>query len=148
MREFKYKLNDQEKILLSRIYKLDKQIETYIKNHKNEDMNKLIPKTDFIKKSNELYKLNNTNYDEYTSLMIDSFNLKSLENEINNYDRKNIELSKIIEITSIEVKDKSYMELEDLSNDINKENQIVNELHNNYLDLNTFVESIKKSFIF
>lgn len=59
MREFKYKLNDQEKILLSRIYKLDKQIETYIKNHKNEDMNKLIPKTDFIKKSNELYKLMN-----------------------------------------------------------------------------------------
>ena len=48
-------LTDQEKIILSRIYKLDKKMGTFIKNHSNESMNKLIPKTDFIKNTNELY---------------------------------------------------------------------------------------------
>ena len=53
---YKIELSDKEKILLSRIYKLDRQIETYMNNHKDISMNKLLPKTDFIKRSNELYK--------------------------------------------------------------------------------------------
>ena len=48
-------LNDNEKILLSRIYKLDKQIKAFMIHHKDESMNKLLPKTDFIKKANDLY---------------------------------------------------------------------------------------------
>ena len=51
----KEKLKDEEKILLSRVYKLDRQIQVYIKHHKNESMNKLLPQTDFIKKANLLY---------------------------------------------------------------------------------------------
>lgn len=50
-------LNDQEKILLSRLYKLDRQIGAYMMHHKNISMNKLIPQTDFIKKANDLYKM-------------------------------------------------------------------------------------------
>ena len=49
-------LTDQEKIILSRIYKLDRQIAIYIKNRPNESTNKLLAKTDFIKKANALYK--------------------------------------------------------------------------------------------
>lgn len=49
-------LPDKDRILLSRIYKLDRQIETYMKNHENMSMNKLLPKTDFIKKANNLYQ--------------------------------------------------------------------------------------------
>ena len=48
-------LNDQERILLSRLYKLDRQINAFILHHKNMSMNKLLPKTDFIKKANMLY---------------------------------------------------------------------------------------------
>lgn len=48
-------LDDQEKIMLSRIYKLDRQIGAYIIHHKDMSMNKLLPKTDFIKKANMLY---------------------------------------------------------------------------------------------
>ena len=48
-------LSDQEKILLSRIYKLDRQIGSFIIHHKNMSMNKLLPQTDFIKKANNLY---------------------------------------------------------------------------------------------
>ena len=43
-------LTDEEKILLSRIYKLDKKIATFMRNHANESMNKLIFQTDFVKK--------------------------------------------------------------------------------------------------
>ena len=50
-------LNDQEKILLSRLYKLDRQIGAYMMHHKNISMNKLIPQTDFIKKANGLYRM-------------------------------------------------------------------------------------------
>ncbi len=50
-------LNDQEKILLSRLYKLDRQIGAYMMHHKNISMNKLIPQTDFIKKANDLYRM-------------------------------------------------------------------------------------------
>ena len=50
-------LSDEERILLSRLYKLDRQIETYQNNHKNESMNKLLPKTDFILKVNTLYQM-------------------------------------------------------------------------------------------
>ena len=57
MRKFEYQLNDQEKILLSRIYKLDRQISAFMMHHKEMSMNKLLPKTDFIKKANELYSL-------------------------------------------------------------------------------------------
>ena len=49
-------LNDQEKILLSRIYKLDRQIEAFYQHHNKESMNYLLPKTDFIKKANLLYQ--------------------------------------------------------------------------------------------
>ena len=49
------KLPDKDRILLSRIYKIDRQIETYMNNHQNISMNKLLPKTDFIKKINNLY---------------------------------------------------------------------------------------------
>ena len=55
-RENKVILADKEKILLSRIYKLDRQITVYLKNRPNESTNKLLEKTDFIKKANELYK--------------------------------------------------------------------------------------------
>ncbi len=48
-------LSDQEKILLSRIYKLDRQIGAFVIHHKNMSMNKLLPQTDFIKKANILY---------------------------------------------------------------------------------------------
>lgn len=48
-------LSDKERILLSRIYKLDFQIGKYMKSHKDKSMNELLPKTDFIKKANELY---------------------------------------------------------------------------------------------
>ena len=48
-------LGDSEKIMLSRIYKLDRQIEAYMLHHKNMSMNKLLPTTDFIKKANLLY---------------------------------------------------------------------------------------------
>ena len=54
-------LPDKDRILLSRIYKLDRQIETYMKNHEDMSMNKLLPKTDFIKKANNLYKEMNEN---------------------------------------------------------------------------------------
>ena len=54
-------LPDKDRILLSRIYKLDRQIETYMKNHENMSMNKLLPKTDFIKKANNLYQEMNEN---------------------------------------------------------------------------------------
>ncbi len=54
--EKKIILTDKEKIILSRIYKLDRQIDTYIKNRPMESTNKLLEKTDFIKKANELYK--------------------------------------------------------------------------------------------
>ena len=54
-------LTDGERILLSRIYKLDRQIEAFYTHHKGESMNKLLPKTDFIKKANELYQLMNDN---------------------------------------------------------------------------------------
>lgn len=49
-------LTDQEKILLSRLYKLDRQLEAFIIHHKDMSMNKLIPKTDFIKKAYALYQ--------------------------------------------------------------------------------------------
>ena len=49
-------LTDQEKIILKRIYKLDHQIEVYIQNRSNESTNKLLAKTDFIKRANDLYK--------------------------------------------------------------------------------------------
>ena len=52
---------DKDRILLSRIYKLDRQIETYMKNHEDMSMNKLLPKTDFIKKANNLYQEMNEN---------------------------------------------------------------------------------------
>lgn len=48
-------LTDEEKILLSRLYKLDRKISAYMMHHKNESMNYLLPKTDFIKKANDLY---------------------------------------------------------------------------------------------
>ena len=48
-------LSDNEKILLSRIYKLDRQIKAFVIHHKDESMNKLLPQTDFIKKASELY---------------------------------------------------------------------------------------------
>lgn len=48
-------LNDNEKIMLSRIYKLDRQIGAYMMHHKKMSMNKLLPTTDFIKKANLLY---------------------------------------------------------------------------------------------
>ena len=49
-------LTDKEKIILSRIYKLDRQICVYVKNRPNESTNNLLAKTDFIKKANLLYK--------------------------------------------------------------------------------------------
>jgi hypothetical protein len=49
-------LCDSEKIMLSRIYKLDRQIGAYMLHHKNMSMNKLLPTTDFIKKANLLYR--------------------------------------------------------------------------------------------
>ena len=55
-KEKRITLTDQEKILLSRIYKLDRQIMVYLKNRPNESTNELLAKTDFIKKANELYK--------------------------------------------------------------------------------------------
>ena len=54
-------LPDKDRILLSRIYKLDRQIETYMKNHEDMSMNKLLPKTEFIKKANNLYQEMNEN---------------------------------------------------------------------------------------
>ena len=48
-------LNDNEKILLSRIYKLDRQKGAFVIHHKDMSMNKMLPKTDFIKKANLLY---------------------------------------------------------------------------------------------
>ena len=45
-------LPDKDRILLSRIYKLDRQIETYMKNHEDMSMNKLLPKTDWDKNGN------------------------------------------------------------------------------------------------
>ncbi len=54
-------LPDKDRILLSRIYKLDRQIETYMKNHEDMSMNKLLPTTDFIKKANNLYQEMNEN---------------------------------------------------------------------------------------
>ena len=54
-------LPDKDRILLSRIYKLDRQIETYMKNHEDMSMNKLLPKTDFIKKANNFYQEMNEN---------------------------------------------------------------------------------------
>ncbi len=48
-------LTDNEKILLSRIYKLDRQINAFIIHHKDMSMNKLLPQTDFIKKAKSLY---------------------------------------------------------------------------------------------
>lgn len=48
-------LGDSEKIMLSRIYKLDRQIGAYMMHHKNISMNKLLPTTDFIKKAYLLY---------------------------------------------------------------------------------------------
>ena len=54
-------LPDKDRILLSRIYKLDRQIETYMKTHEDMSMNKLLAKTDFIKKANNLYQEMNEN---------------------------------------------------------------------------------------
>lgn len=48
-------LTDNEKILLSRLYKLDRQIKAFMLHHKSMSMNKLLPSTDFIKKANLLY---------------------------------------------------------------------------------------------
>ena len=53
---YKKELPDNDKILLSRIYKLDRQIETYMNNHQNMSMNHLLPKTNFIKKANIIYQ--------------------------------------------------------------------------------------------
>ena len=50
-------LSDQERILLSRLYKLDRQIESFMMHHKGVSMNKLLPQTDFIKKANDLYSI-------------------------------------------------------------------------------------------
>lgn len=50
-------LSDNERILLSRLYKLDKKIGNFMEHHPNESMNKLIPKTDFIVKCNQIYNL-------------------------------------------------------------------------------------------
>lgn len=49
-------LSDRERILLSRIYKLDRQIDTYIKNHPNMKTIEIMSKTDFIKRANLLYE--------------------------------------------------------------------------------------------
>ena len=49
-------LSDKERILLSRIYKLDRQINAFMMHHKGISMNKLLPQTDFIKKANLLYE--------------------------------------------------------------------------------------------
>ena len=57
MRKFEFELNDQEKIMLSRLYKLDRKIDTFMQNHSKMSMNELLPKTDFIKKANELYQI-------------------------------------------------------------------------------------------
>ncbi len=48
-------LSSKERILLSRIYKLDRQINTFMMNHRDKSMNELIPQTDFIKKAYDLY---------------------------------------------------------------------------------------------
>lgn len=49
-------LSDKERILLSRIYKLDRQIDTYIKNHPKMKTVEILSKTDFIKRANLLYE--------------------------------------------------------------------------------------------
>ena len=58
---YRNELTDKEKILLSRIYKLDRQIDTFMRNHQSFSMNKLLPQTDFIKKANNLYQEMNEN---------------------------------------------------------------------------------------
>ena len=66
-KERRITLTDKEKILLSRIYKLDRQIMVYLRNRPNESTNKLLEKTDFIKKANELYKEATTNVKEISN---------------------------------------------------------------------------------
>lgn len=56
-KKYHQELNDEEKILLSRLYKLDRKINAFMIHHKNESMNKIIPQTDFIKKTHELYSM-------------------------------------------------------------------------------------------
>lgn len=58
---YKNILSSNEKILLSRLYKLDYQIGKYMLHNKDKSMNEMIPKTDFIKKAQLIYKEMNTN---------------------------------------------------------------------------------------
>ena len=48
-------LSDKERLLLSRIYKLDRQIDTYMKNHPKMKTLEIMAKTDFIRRANLLY---------------------------------------------------------------------------------------------
>ena len=76
-------LSSKERILLSRIYKLDRQINTFMMNHHDKSMNELIPQTDFIKKAYDLYgQMNRELIDislkktKYTQNLVDFRNFK------------------------------------------------------------------------
>ena len=96
-------------------------------------------------KLDNLYKENDTSYEDYTSKKIDKNELVKLKKKIDNFENTKKELEATIKLLREEVKDKKIVDVSEKENNLNVLTKEYKELDDVFAKLNAALEKIKSS---
>lgn len=144
----KEELDIQFKKLSCEKQKLSSDIKSYEDSIKifNDDI-KLLEENikDYNVKLDNLYKENNTNYDDYINKKLDKYELSKLKIKIENFDNTKKDLESTIKLLEKEVKDKRIVDVSFKEKQLNVINEEYKQLDDVYTKLNASLEKLKLS---
>lgn len=138
--EFKTLSREKEEIT-SKINALEANIKIFTEDIKQLELN--------IKDYNifleNIYKENNTNYEEYIANKLDKYELHELKNKLDEFDKREKELTATIKLLENEVKGKEIIDISEKEKEYNKVNEEYIIYDDMYTKLNATLEKLKSS---
>lgn len=96
-------------------------------------------------KLDNLYSVNNTNYEDYQNNKLDKYESNSLKSKIDNYDSCKKEYESTIKLLEPEVSGKKVIDVKEKENQLNELIELYSKNDNLYTSLNATLEKLKSS---
>ena len=138
--EFK-KLSDEKQKLLSDIKSYEDNIKIFVDEIKILEENI----KDYNIRLDNIYKENNTNYEDYNSKKIDKYELSELKTKIESFDNTKKDLESTIKLLEQDVKDKKVVDVSEKEKQLTTINEQYKTLDDMYTKLNASLEKLKFS---
>ena len=147
-RKEKENLDNEFKKLSNEKQKLSSDIKSYEDNIKiYADDIKLLEENikDYNIRLDNVYKDNNTNYEDYMSKKLDRYDLSELKSKIETFDNTKKDLESTIKLLEHDVKDKKVVDVSEKEKQLISINEEYKSLDDMYTKLNASLEKLKSS---